>query len=410
MLNLRINDLQIAKLIDHEFHRQQNTINLIASENFASKSVMQAQGSVLTNKYAEGYPEKRYYGGCEYVDKIENIAIERVKKLFSAQHANVQPHSGSNANLAIYMSAISPGEKIMAMALDQGGHLTHGSKVNFSGKLYDIISYGVDRDSGYIDYYELEKIAAKYKPKLIIAGASAYTRTLDFKRFSEIAKKNNAKLMVDMAHIAGLIAAGLHPSPVPFADYISSTTHKTLRGPRGGIILCKEEYSKKINNCVFPGIQGGPLEHVIAAKAVAFKEASTEDFKSYQKKTIENSKILAYALLERGFNLVSGGTDTHLILVDLRSKNVSGKYTEELLNSVDIVVNKNKIPYDPTNATITSGIRLGTPGVTSRGMGKEEMIELANLIYKVLDCKNESKQLKLIKCKVRALALSFPMY
>ncbi len=410
MQNLREADPQIANLINQELQRQQTTIDFIASENLTSKAVMQAQGSVLTNKYAEGYPKKRYYGGCEFIDEIESIAINRAKKLFSAQAANVQPHSGANANLAVYMAAVLPSDKVLAMALDQGGHLTHGSKVNFSGRLYDVVSYGVNRETGLIDYDELESLALSHMPKLIVAGASAYARILDFERFSQITKKINAKLMVDMAHIAGLVAAGLHPSPVPFADYVSSTTHKTLRGPRGGIILCKQEHAKKINSQVFPGTQGGPLEHVIAAKAVALKEADSDEFKAYQANVIENAQTLAGALIERGFDLVSGGTDNHLILVDLQSKKISGKDAEKLLGDVDIIVNKNKIPYDPTNANITSGMRLGTPGVTTRGMGKQEMVLFAELICRVIDCRNNQEELSLIKGKTRELALSFPVY
>jgi glycine hydroxymethyltransferase len=370
---------------------------------------MQAQGSELTNKYAEGYPKARYYGGCNIIDKIETIAINRAKKLFSAEHANVQPHSGSNANLSIYMSSVLPGDTIMSMALDHGGHLTHGSKVNFTGKLYNFIKYGVDRYNGLIDYNKIETLANKYLPKLIIAGASAYTRIIDFKRFGKIAKNINAKLMVDMAHISGLVAAQLHPSPIEYSDYISSTTHKTLRGPRGGIILCKKNYKRKIDSNVFPGIQGGPLEHIIAAKAIALKEASSQNFKIYQTQVIKNAKTLASSLINYEFNLVSGGTDNHLILIDLRNKNISGKEAEELLDHVNIVVNKNKIPYDNTNAKVTSGLRLGTPSITTRGMKSLEMKELAKLISQAIYYRKQNQKLNLIKNKALELALSFPL-
>ncbi|MBZ4662484.1 MAG: serine hydroxymethyltransferase [Caloramator sp.] len=400
-------DPEIYEAILKEMERQQNKIELIASENFTSKAVMEAQGSQLTNKYAEGYPGKRYYGGCEYVDIVEDLARERLKKLFGAEHANVQPHSGSQANMAVYLSALEIGDKVLGMNLAHGGHLTHGSPVNFSGRLFNFISYGVNED-GYIDYDELRKIAHREKPKMIVAGASAYPRIIDFKKIREICDEIDAYMMVDMAHIAGLVAAGLHPNPVEYADFVTTTTHKTLRGPRGGAILCKEEYAKIIDKTIFPGIQGGPLEHVIAAKAVCFKEAMSDEFKEYQKKVIENAKHLANALLDRGFNLVSGGTDTHLMLIDLRNKNITGKEAEHLLDEVGITVNKNTIPFDPQGPMVTSGIRIGTPAVTTRGFGKEEMIAIADIISWVID--NREKGLTPAKERVKALCDKFPLY
>lgn len=374
----------IADLIKKETVRQAQGLELIASENYVSEAVLEAVGSILTNKYAEGYPGARYYGGCEYHDEIENLAIERAKQLFGAEHANVQPHSGANANLAVYMAAVNPGDTVLAMNLDHGGHLTHGAKVNFSGRLYRIVPYGVHPDTGLIDYDEVERLAELEKPKLILAGASAYARVIDFQRFADIAKRVGAKLWVDMAHIAGLVAAGLHPSPVPYADFVTTTTHKTLRGPRGGMILCKAEYQKVIDSRVFPGTQGGPLMHVIAGKAVCFGEALLPSFVEYQQQVVLNAKVLAESLSELGYKLVSGGTDNHLMLVDLRNKNITGKDAEAALGRAHIVVNKNKIPFDPTSAQITSGIRLGTPAVTTRGLRQEHMRQIAGLIDETL--------------------------
>ncbi|WDU84518.1 serine hydroxymethyltransferase [Caloramator sp. Dgby_cultured_2] len=387
--------------------RQQNKIELIASENFTSRAVMEAQGSQLTNKYAEGYPGKRYYGGCEYVDVIEDLARERMKKLFGAEHANVQPHSGSQANMAVYMAVLEPGDKVLGMNLSHGGHLTHGSPVNFSGKLFNFIAYGVNEE-GFIDYEELRKLALQEKPKMIVSGASAYPRIIDFKKIREICDEVGAYMMVDMAHIAGLVAAGLHPNPVEYADFVTTTTHKTLRGPRGGAILCKEQYAKLIDKTIFPGIQGGPLEHVIAAKAVCFKEAMSEEFKEYQRKVLENAKTLANALMERGFKLVSGGTDNHLMLVDLRNKHITGKDAEHLLDEVGITVNKNTIPFDPESPFVTSGIRIGTPAVTTRGFGKEEMVEIADIINWVIE--NRDKDLTPARERVMALVNKFKLY
>ncbi|SEF92231.1 glycine hydroxymethyltransferase [Caloramator fervidus] len=405
--NLKKVDPEVYEYILKEMERQNNHIELIASENFTSKAVMEAQGSQLTNKYAEGYPGKRYYGGCEYVDFIEDIARERLKKLFGAEHANVQPHSGSQANMAVYMAVLEPGDKVLGMSLSCGGHLTHGSPVNFSGKLFNFVSYGVNEE-GFIDYDELRKIALQERPKMIVSGASAYPRIIDFKRIREICDEVGAYMMVDMAHIAGLVAAGLHPNPVEYADFVTTTTHKTLRGPRGGAILCKEQYAKLIDKTIFPGIQGGPLEHVIAAKAVCFKEAMSEEFKEYQRKVVENAKILANALIDRGFKLVSGGTDNHLMLVDLRNKHITGKDAELLLDKVGITVNKNTIPFDPEGPLVTSGIRIGTPAVTTRGFGKEEMIEVADIINWVIE--NRDTDLKEAKQRVKALVEKFPLY
>ncbi|SKC49045.1 serine hydroxymethyltransferase [Maledivibacter halophilus] len=400
-------DPEVYESIKLEMDRQSNKIEMIASENFTSKAVMEAMGSQLTNKYAEGYPNKRYYGGCEYVDIAENLARNRLKDLFGAEHANVQPHSGSQANMAVYFAFLEPGDKILGMNLSHGGHLTHGSPVNFSGKLYEVISYGVN-DEGYIDYDELRKIALKEKPKMIVAGASAYARTIDFKRFREICDEVDAYLMVDMAHIAGLIAADLHPNPVPYADFVTTTTHKTLRGPRGGAILCKEQYAKAIDKSIFPGIQGGPLMHIIAAKAVCFKEAMSKEFKEYQKKVIENAKVLSKALEDRGFNIVSGGTDNHLLLIDLRNKNITGKKAEHLLDEIGITANKNTVPNETESPFITSGIRIGTPATTTRGFGKEEMIEIADIINWTIE--NRDKDLTQAKKRVKALCDKFPLY
>ena len=387
---LNIVDNEIYNLIKNEENRQAKNIELIASENFVSNAVLEAVGSILTNKYSEGYPAKRYYGGCKYIDEVEKVAIERVKKLFGAEHANVQPHSGSQANMGVYLSVLEPGDTILGMSLDNGGHLTHGSKVNFSGRLFNFISYGVG-SGGLIDYDDVEKKAIEYKPKMIVAGASAYPRSIDFAKFREIADKVGAYFMVDMAHIAGLVCAGVHMSPVPFADFVTSTTHKTLRGPRGGLILCKEQYAKKIDKTIFPGIQGGPLEHVIAAKAVCFKEALEPEFKSYIKQVVKNCKVLADELVACGFNLVSGGTDNHLMLIDLTTKNMTGKEAENLLESVNITVNKNAIPNDKEKPTVTSGIRVGTAACTTKGLKESHMIKLARAFNLVLSKNMENK-------------------
>ena len=386
---------------------RQEHIELIASENFVSLQVMEAMGSHMTNKYAEGYPGKRYYGGCDYVDQVEDIARERLKKLFNAEHANVQPHSGSNANLGVYFAFLKPGDKVLGMDLSQGGHLTHGSPVNISGSYYNFVSYGVDKETEMIDYDQVREIALKEKPKMIVAGASAYPRTIDFKKFREIADEVGAYLMVDMAHIAGLVAAGLHPNPVPYADFVTTTTHKTLRGPRGGAILCKAEYAKQIDKAIFPGIQGGPLMHVIAAKAVCFGEALKDEFKTYQQQVIKNAKALADSLKEKGYRLISGGTDNHLILIDVRSKGLTGKKAEELLEAVNITTNKNTIPFDPEKPTVTSGIRIGTPAVTTRGMKEEEMKRIAELMDLALDGKEDVEK---IREKVLELCAQFPLY
>lgn len=377
-------DPQVAKAMMKELNRQRNNIELIASENFVSEAVMEAMGSPLTNKYAEGYPGKRYYGGCQYVDIVEDLARDRVKELFGAEHVNVQPHSGAQANTAVYFAMLKPGDIVLGMNLSHGGHLTHGSPVNLSGTYFNFISYGVDKETERIDYDELEKIALKNKPKMIVAGASAYPRIIDFKRIGQIAKKVNAYFMVDMAHIAGLVATGLHPSPVPYADFVTSTTHKTLRGPRGGIILCKKEYAKDIDKAIFPGTQGGPLMHIIAGKAVCFKEALQPEFKEYQKQIVSNAKSLAEALQGKGFRLVSEGTDNHLMLVDLRDKGITGKEAEKRLDEVNVTVNKNTIPFETEKPFITSGIRIGTPAVTSRGMKEEDMKVIAEVIHMVL--------------------------
>ncbi|OGO84301.1 MAG: serine hydroxymethyltransferase [Clostridiales bacterium GWE2_32_10] len=373
-------DEEIASAILLEKTRQNNRIELIPSENFTSPAVMAVMGSWLTNKYAEGYPHKRYYGGCGYVDMVENLAIERLKKLFGAEHVNVQPHSGSQANQAVYFAALKPGDTIMGMGLSEGGHLTHGSPVNISGKYFNVVPYGVDKNTEIIDYDEVRKIALECKPKLIITGATAYARIIDFKKFREIANEVGAYLMADIAHIAGLIIAGLHPSPIPYADFVTSTTHKTLRGPRGGIIMCKSEHAKAIDKALFPGIQGGPLMHVIAAKAVAFKEALDDKFIEYQKQIVKNAKTLSKALIKSGYRIVSDGTDTHLMIVDLSSKNISGKDAERMLDEIGITCNKNTIPYDTNNPYITSGIRLGTPAVTTRGMKEDDMLVIAEMI------------------------------
>ncbi|MDK2798665.1 MAG: glycine hydroxymethyltransferase [Clostridiales bacterium] len=401
-------DPEVAEAIELEVNRQRNKIELIASENFVSPAVMEAMGTPLTNKYAEGYPGKRYYGGCECVDIVERLAIERAKMIFGADHANVQPHSGAQANAAVYFAVLKPGDTILGMNLSHGGHLTHGSPVNISGTYYNVVPYGVNKDSHTIDYNEVRRLAKENCPKIIVAGASAYPRTIDFAAFSEIANEVGAYLMVDMAHIAGLVAAGLHPNPVPYAHFVTTTTHKTLRGPRGGMILCKEEFAKVIDKAIFPGTQGGPLMHVIAAKAVAFKEALEEDFRNYQKKIIKNASALSQALMEEGFNLVSGGTDNHLMLIDLRNMKVTGKIAEKMLDEVGITVNKNTIPFDPESPFVTSGIRVGTPAVTTRGMTEEDMIEIARLIkLTIVDFDNKKEE---IKNRVKMLCDKYPLY
>lgn len=407
---LKLVDPEIAEAIEKETYRQKYKLEMIASENFTSKAVMEAQGTVLTNKYAEGYPGRRYYGGCEFVDIVENVARDRAKKLFSAEHVNVQPHSGSQANMGVYFAYLNYGDKVLGMNLAHGGHLTHGSPVNISGKYFDFIPYGVSKETGYIDYDELEALAQEHKPKMIVAGASAYPRIIDFARISEIAKKVGAYVMVDMAHIAGLVAAGLHPNPVPVCDFVTTTTHKTLRGPRGGIIFCKEEYAKAIDKAIFPGIQGGPLMHVIAAKAVCLKEASTDEFVEYQNQVVNNAKALAKALLDKGYNLVSGGTDNHLILLDVRSKNLTGKEAEHLLDEVGITVNKNAIPYDPESPNVTSGIRIGTPALTSRGMKEQEMERIAELMDETLTHGQDERIKAKTSRAIKALCDQFPLY
>ncbi|WP_430882720.1 serine hydroxymethyltransferase [Fusibacter sp. JL216-2] len=400
-------DPELYKAIQDEMERQSSNIELIASENFTSLTVMEAHGSALTNKYAEGYPDKRYYGGCEHVDVAEKLAINRMKALFDAEHANVQPHSGSQANMGVYFAVLEPGDKILGMNLSDGGHLTHGSPVNFSGKLYDVVSYSVD-EKGYIDYDALRQMALKEKPKMIVSGASAYARIIDFEKIREICDEVDAYMLVDMAHIAGLVATGLHPSPVPYADFVTTTTHKTLRGPRGGAILCKEAYKKKIDKTIFPGIQGGPLMHVIAAKAACFKEAMSDDFKAYQKQVIKNASVLADAFVSHGFDIVSGGTDNHLMLVDLRSKNITGKDAEKLLDSIGITTNKNTVPNETESPFVTSGLRIGTPAVTSRGYKEEDMTEIADIINYVIE--NRQGDLSEAQARVDALCKKYPLY
>ena len=403
-------DPKVQEMIELELGRQRNKLEMIASENFVSQAVMEAQGSVLTNKYAEGYPHKRYYGGCEYVDMVEELAIERAKQLFGAEHVNVQPHSGSQANFGVYFALLEPGDTIMGMNLSHGGHLTHGSPVNVSGKYFNIIPYGVDAETGRIDYEEMRKIAQEHKPKMIIGGGSAYSRQIDFKTMADIAHEVGAIFMVDMAHFAGLVAAGLHPNPVEYADIVTTTTHKTLRGPRGGMIMCKEEYAKAIDKSIFPGIQGGPLMHVIAAKAVAFVEALQPEFKEYAKQIIVNAQTLADALQEEGFTIVSGGTDTHVLLVDLRTVGLTGKVAEHVLDEVGITCNKNTIPFDPESPFVTSGIRLGTPALTTRGLHAEDMKEIASIISLVLKQPEDTAVLAEAKQRVATLCEKYPMY
>jgi glycine hydroxymethyltransferase len=400
-------DPHVYNAIKGEERREKEKIILIASENYTSTAVLEAQGCLMTNKYAEGYPKKRYYGGCEFVDVVEELAIQRAKKLFGAEHVNVQPHSGSQANMAVYFSVLKPGDTILGMNLSHGGHLTHGSPVSFSGILYNAVFYGVHRETGMIDYNNVEAIALQHRPKMIVVGASAYSRIIDFKRFREIADKSESYLMADIAHIAGLIAAGVHPSPVPYADFVTSTTHKTLRGPRGGMIMCKEKFARAVDKTIFPGIQGGPLMHVIAAKAVAFKEAMKKEFKTYQKQVVKNARALAQELQKRGFKIVSDGTDTHLMLVDLTSKGVTGKEAAVALDEAGITVNHNSIPYDERPPIITSGIRLGTPIVTTRGMKEREMKEIAGMIALVIDNINNKKIINDVAKAAKKLALKF---
>ena len=406
--NIKREDKEIYDLIEKELNRQRNGIELIASENIVSPAVMEAMGSYLTNKYAEGYPGKRYYGGCHVVDEIEQIAIDRAKELFGAEHANVPPHSGSQANMAVYFSVLEPGDTVMGMDLSNGGHLTHGSPVNFSGRLYNFVPYGVDKETEMLDYENIRKIALECKPKLIVAGASAYSRIIDFPKLREIADEVGSLLMVDMAHIAGLVAAGVHPSPVPYCDFVTTTTHKTLRGPRGGLILCKEKYAKLLNKNIFPGIQGGPLEHIIAAKAVCFKEALSPEFKEYAKAVVENCKELADQLMKRGFKIVSGGTDNHVFLVDLNNKDVTGKEAESLLDSIGITANKNTVPNETRSPFVTSGIRIGTAAITTRGFKKEDMAEIADIMNKAIAHKDED--LSSLKARVEALCKKYPLY
>ena len=411
MDNLAKVDPEIKAQLDNELNRQRNKLELIASENIVSSAVMEAQGSVLTNKYAEGYPGKRYYGGCEFVDVVEQLAIDRAKKLFGAAYANVQPHSGAQANMAVFFALLTPGDTVMGMNLTDGGHLTHGSPVNMSGTYFKIVPYGVTKETERIDYDALEKTAEECKPKLIVAGASAYARIIDFPRLAEIAHKVGAYLMVDIAHIAGLVAAGLHPSPVPYADVVTTTTHKTLRGPRGGMILCKDaEFGKKFNKAIFPGIQGGPLMHVIAGKAVALQEALQPSFKEYQQQVLKNAKALADGLMKKGFRIVSGGTDNHLMLVDLRSKNITGKEAQNVLDEVGITANKNTIPFEPLSPFVTSGIRLGSPALTTRGFKEADMQEVAAIIALVLENPTDEAAKQQARGRVAALCKKFPLY
>ncbi|HYD40596.1 MAG TPA: serine hydroxymethyltransferase [Anaeromyxobacter sp.] len=403
-------DPQIARLLREETRRQAEGLELIASENFVSPAVLEAVGSTLTNKYAEGYPGKRYYGGCEVVDQVEQLAIDRAKQLFGAEHANVQPHSGSQANMAAYFALGQPGDTILAMSLNFGGHLTHGSKVNFSGKLFQIVPYGLRQSDETVDMDEVAKLAREHKPKILMVGASAYPRTLHFDQFAQIAREVGAAMVVDMAHIAGLVAGGLHPSPVPFAEIVTTTTHKTLRGPRGGMILCREAHAKTLNSQIFPGIQGGPLEHVIAGKAVALGEALRPEFKDYARRVVENAQVLAEGLKAAGLRLVSGGTDNHLMLVDLRPKRLTGKAAEDALGAAGITVNKNMIPWDPEKPTQTSGVRVGTPALTTRGMGAREMTIVATLIGRVLDAPTDAAVLSRVRAEVKELCSHFPMY
>ena len=403
-------DPDVYSAIKNELERQRYYLELIASENIVSKSVLEAQGSIFTNKYAEGYPAKRYYGGCDYADAVENLAIERARELFQAEYANVQAHSGSQANMAVYFAALNPGDKVLGMDLAHGGHLTHGSPVNFSGQLFNFISYGVDKETGMIDMEEVERVAHEHRPRMIVAGASAYPREIDFEAFRKIADQIDALFMVDMAHIAGLVAAGVHPSPVPYADYVTSTTHKTMRGPRGGLILAKEEFGKSLNSNIFPGIQGGPLMHVIAAKAVSFREAMTEEFTLYQQQVVKNSQALGAALRGNGYKLVSGGTDNHLLLVDFINTDITGKDAEEILESAGLTVNKNAIPFDTQSRFVTGGIRIGTPAVTSRGLKESEMKQIADWMNRSILNRRDEHEIKKIRIEVRELCERFPLY
>jgi glycine hydroxymethyltransferase len=407
---LKAADPEVYAAIQAEEARQRDKLLLIASENFASPAVLAAQGSVLTNKYAEGYPGKRYYGGCQYADAVEDLAIQRCKEIFGAEHVNVQPHSGSQANMAAYLSVLKPGDTILGMDLAQGGHLTHGSKVNFSGILFRVFSYGVDRETERIDYDAVQKIAEECRPRMIVVGASAYSRVLDFPRFQQIAKSVGAYLLVDIAHIAGLIAAGLHPNPVPYADFVTTTTHKTLRGPRGGVTMCKAEYAKGVDKLVFPGLQGGPLMHVIAAKAVAFKEALSPSFKRYQEQVVANAKALAQGLMDRGYKIVSGGTDTHLMLVNLTNKGITGKEADAALDAAGIILNKNAVPYDEKPPAVASGIRLGAPIVSTRGMKEPEMRQIVELIDRVLQHRQDPSVLEEVRLEAKALCNRFPIF
>ncbi|SOC42709.1 serine hydroxymethyltransferase [Salinicoccus kekensis] len=410
MSHIKSQDSKLFEAIESEFNRQDKNIELIASENFVSKAVLEAQGSILTNKYAEGYPNKRYYGGCEHVDVVEDLARDRLKEIFGAEYVNVQPHSGSQANMGVYFSILEPGDKVLGMNLSHGGHLTHGSPVNFSGTMYEFSEYGVKEDDETIDYDVVMEIAKKEQPKLIIAGASAYSRKIDFAKFREIADEVGAYFMVDMAHIAGLVAAGLHPNPVPHADFVTSTTHKTLRGPRGGIILAKEKYAKSLNKIIFPGIQGGPLMHIIAAKAVAFGEAQQDGFKEYQQQVIKNAQTLAKGLTEGGLRIVSGGTDNHIVLVDVKSFELTGKQAEEALDEIGITVNKNTIPFDTESPFVTSGVRLGTPAMTTRGFKEKEMEKVAELMVETLKRTRDGESLEGITEQVHALTADYPLY
>lgn len=411
MDELKVVDPEIAEAIAAELNRQRNKLELIASENIVSSAVMTAQGSVLTNKYAEGYPGKRYYGGCEHVDVVEQLAIDRAKKLFGAEYANVQPHSGAQANMAVFFALLTPGDTVMGLNLTDGGHLTHGSPVNMSGKYFKIVPYGVNAETEQLDYDDVQRLAEECKPKLIVAGASAYARTLDFPRLAEIAHAVGAYLMVDIAHIAGLVATGMHPSPVPYADVVTSTTHKTLRGPRGGLILCRDaEFGKQFNKAIFPGTQGGPLMHVIAAKAVAFKEALSPAFKEYAQQVVKNAKVLAESLMNKGFRIVSGGTDTHLMLVDLTNKNITGKVAQNVLDEVGITANKNTIPFEKLSPFVTSGIRLGSPALTTRGFKEDDMAEVAEIIAMVLDNPEDEGVKAQARDRVAALCQKYPLY
>jgi glycine hydroxymethyltransferase len=403
-------DPDVYSAIKNELERQRYYLELIASENIVSEAILEAQGSIFTNKYAEGYPAKRYYGGCEYADVVENLAIERARELFQAEYANVQAHSGSQANMAVYFAALKPGDKVLGMDLAHGGHLTHGSPVNFSGQLFNFISYGVDKETGMIDMEEVERVAHEHRPRMIVAGASAYPREIDFEAFRTIADRIDALFMVDMAHIAGLVASGVHPSPVSYADYVTTTTHKTMRGPRGGLILAKEEFGKSLNSNIFPGIQGGPLMHVIAAKAVSFKEAMTEEFVLYQQQVVKNSQTLGAALLGHGYKLVSGGTDNHLLLVDFINTDITGKDAEEILESAGLTVNKNAIPFDTKSRFVTGGIRVGTPAVTSRGLKEGEMVQVADWMHRALLNRRDEQEIAKIRSEVKKLCERFPIY